>query len=103
MQFDELLESEDLGPHDRALTDEELEDLLAPEETATQVTFSSQDFDGAGLVRRVQSESMLIPRFVVGMNEWKRPGSSEVSSGEGRRWTGSSSHFFSAIQCLGYF
>jgi hypothetical protein len=63
VQSDELAESDDLGANDRVLTDEELEDLLAPEETATQVTFSSQDFDVAGLVRRIQTESMLIPRF----------------------------------------
>lgn len=48
---------------DRALTSEELEDLTASEDTPSEVTFSGQDFDIAGLVRRLQTESMLIPRL----------------------------------------
>src|SRR5690242_9454654 len=48
---------------DRTLTTEELEDLTESEESPSSVTFSSQDFDVVGLVRRLQSGSMLIPRL----------------------------------------
>lgn len=47
---------------ERTLTPDELEDLTAAEERPADVTFSTQDFDVAGLVRRLQAESMLIPR-----------------------------------------
>lgn len=47
---------------ERTLTPEELDDLTEGEELPAEVTFSSQDFDVAGLVRRLQAGSMLIPR-----------------------------------------
>lgn len=46
---------------ERALTPEEFVDLTAADARPADVTFSSQDFDVAGLVRRLQAESMLIP------------------------------------------
>ncbi len=48
---------------DRTLTAEELEDLTAPDEVPVDVTFSSQDFDVVGLVRRLETGSMLIPQL----------------------------------------
>lgn len=48
---------------DRTLTDDELEDLVAMDETPVSVTYSTQDFDVSGLVSRLQRESMLIPQF----------------------------------------
>ncbi|GGL91743.1 hypothetical protein GCM10009706_32900 [Curtobacterium citreum] len=48
---------------ERTLTNEELDDLVAPEATATSVTFSTQDFDVAGLVTRLKRGSMLVPSF----------------------------------------
>jgi Protein of unknown function DUF262 len=48
---------------ERSLTAEELDDLTAADEVPVSVTFSSQDFDVAGLVRRLQSEAMLIPQL----------------------------------------
>jgi hypothetical protein len=48
---------------DRTLSADELDDLISPDASPSEVTFSSQDFDAAGLVRRLRSESMLIPRL----------------------------------------
>lgn len=48
---------------ERTLTPEELQDLTEAEESPQEVTFSGQDFDVAGLVRRLNAESMLIPRL----------------------------------------
>src|SRR5690242_5270068 len=53
----------DLDLADRTLTQEELEDLTESEQSPADVTYSSQDFDVAGLVRRLQSGAMLIPRL----------------------------------------
>lgn len=51
------------GLLDRALTDAELEDLTDSEDPPVEVTFSSQDFDVAGLVRRLEAQSILVPRL----------------------------------------
>lgn len=48
---------------DRTLTDEELEDLTAHDSSPVAVTYSSQDFDVAGLVKRLERGQMLIPQF----------------------------------------
>lgn len=48
---------------DRALTNDELDDLTEADPSPVAVTFSTQDFDVAGLVLRLQRESMLIPSF----------------------------------------
>lgn len=48
---------------ERALTDEELDDLVDVDETPVSVTYTTQDFDVAGLVTRLQRESMLVPQF----------------------------------------
>lgn len=47
----------------RSLTHEELEDMDAAEPEPVEVTFSTQDFDISGLVRRLDSNSMLVPQF----------------------------------------
>jgi hypothetical protein len=45
------------------LTEFEQEDLLAAEESIAPVTYSGQDFDVAGIVRRFNSDDILIPTF----------------------------------------
>lgn len=51
---------------DRSLTDEELDDLTSPEPSPVAVTYTTQDFDVAGLVQRMNKESLLIPSFGTG-------------------------------------
>jgi hypothetical protein len=48
---------------DRVLSDEELEDITAADETSAAVTFSTQSFDVAGLVLRLERGSMLVPTY----------------------------------------
>ncbi len=48
---------------DRVLSDDELEDITASEETSSAVTFSTQSFDVAGLVLRLNRGSMLVPTY----------------------------------------
>lgn len=50
---------------DRSLTSEELEDLTERDPEVVATTFSSQDFDVAGLVNRLNRGSMVIPSFGV--------------------------------------
>jgi len=45
------------------LSEAEQEDLLAVEPAPQQVTYSGQDFDVDGLVRRLKKEDILIPKF----------------------------------------
>ena len=45
------------------LTQEEREDLEAADETVIPITYSGQDFDVDGLVRRLDNGDMIIPRF----------------------------------------
>ncbi len=45
------------------LTEEEREELIEAEATAEAVTYSGQDFDVNGLVRRLSSDDILIPIF----------------------------------------
>lgn len=45
------------------LTESEREDLLEAETVSGPVTYSGQDFDVAGLVRRLEQEDILIPTF----------------------------------------
>lgn len=45
------------------LTDDELAEALEPEGAPLPLTYSGQDFDVAGLVRRLQAEDIMIPRF----------------------------------------
>jgi hypothetical protein len=47
----------------RLLTVEEAEDLNSAESTVLPVTYSGQDFDVNGLVRRLNSEDILVPTF----------------------------------------
>lgn len=62
--FDSAASGDDTTPlAERSLTDDELADLVSADEAPAAVTFSSQDFDVAGLVRRLQRESMLIPQL----------------------------------------
>jgi Protein of unknown function DUF262 len=55
-------ELEESDPADR-LTLREENDLVAAEPTAATIAYSGQDFDVAGLVRRLRSEDILIPIF----------------------------------------
>ena len=48
---------------DRSLTEDELADITESESAPVDITFTTQDFDVAGLVTRLNRESMLIPRF----------------------------------------
>lgn len=48
---------------DRALLDDELEDLEAAEASPTAVTYATQDYPVDGLVSRLNSGAMLIPQF----------------------------------------
>lgn len=82
---------------DRALTDDELEDLIAPDEAPASVTFSSQDFDVAGLVRRLQQQSVLIPRF--GQND---PNIDTAGFQRGFVWTRAQMDKFIESLLLGY-
>lgn len=50
-------------PDDRALRDEELEDLIDVEPSPARVTFSTQDLSIDGLVKRLDRKSMLVPQF----------------------------------------
>ncbi len=45
------------------ITDAEAADLIEAEPVAAAVSYSGQDFDVAGLVRRLRSEDILIPTF----------------------------------------
>jgi len=45
------------------LTEEEIEELTEAEPEVFPITYSGQDFDVAGLVRRMSSEDILIPTF----------------------------------------
>ena len=56
-------ESDLLSISDRALSDEEVEDLEAIDGSSTAVTYSTQDYPVDGLVKRLNNESMLIPQF----------------------------------------
>lgn len=48
---------------DRVLTDEEFDDLTEAGQQPVPVTYGTQDFDLAGLVKRMNRGSMLIPQF----------------------------------------
>ncbi|WP_251439254.1 DUF262 domain-containing protein [Microbacterium sp. USTB-Y] len=60
---DAALESPAPDLLDRVLTNEELEDITAADESRTAVTFSTQSFDVAGLVLRLERGSMLVPTY----------------------------------------
>jgi hypothetical protein len=45
------------------LSEAEQEDLLEAEQVSQQVTYSGQDFDVEGLVRRMNKDDILIPKF----------------------------------------
>ncbi|MBW4078442.1 MAG: DUF262 domain-containing protein [Acidobacteria bacterium] len=51
-----------IDPIDR-LTSEESDDLVDAESTVTAITYSGQDFDAIGLVRRIGEDGILIPTF----------------------------------------
>ncbi|MFS4505066.1 DUF262 domain-containing protein [Clavibacter sp. Sh2141] len=51
--------------HDRVLSIEELEDITAAEASPAAVTFSTQSFDVAGLVLRLDRGSMLVPTYGI--------------------------------------
>lgn len=55
--------SKEYDPLERILTEDELQDLVEKEGAPVAVTYTTQDFDVAGLVSRLQRESMLIPQF----------------------------------------
>jgi hypothetical protein len=48
---------------DRSLLDDELSDLIATEEAPASVTYTSQDFDIAGLVRRLEAGTLIVPNY----------------------------------------
>lgn len=48
---------------DRTLSDEEVADLEASDEEPARVSYSTQDYPIDGLVKRLQSGSMLVPQF----------------------------------------
>ena len=54
---------DDPNDPDATLTEDEAQDLVEAEPTASSVTYSGQDFDVAGLVRRLNSDDILIPTF----------------------------------------
>lgn len=64
---DVALDPEDvaLEPEDLALTPEEVDDLDTAESTITPVSYSGQDFDVDGLVRRLNNHDIVIPRFGI--------------------------------------
>lgn len=51
------------GDPERGVTEEEAQDLLEAERTATAINYSGQDFDVIGLVRRLTKGDILIPTF----------------------------------------
>lgn len=53
----------DMDYSDDLLTREEQDDLETADETIIPVTYSGQDFDVDGLIRRLSNEDMIIPRF----------------------------------------
>ena len=57
------LEEPNVSDDENALTQEEREDLEAADETVIPITYSGQDFDVDGLVRRLDNGDMIIPRF----------------------------------------
>lgn len=57
------LEELNVSDDENALTQEEREDLEAADETVIPITYSGQDFDVDGLVRRLDNGDMIIPRF----------------------------------------
>ena len=83
---EDIAESTLLPITDRALLDEELEDLEASEESPTSVTYSTQDYPVDGLVKRLNSAAMLIPQF--------RGTDSRV------KWTNLSNHYCLATRFL---
>lgn len=64
-QTDEPASDEEMaeGVEPDGLTQEEADDLIAPEALAQEVTYSGQDFDINGLVRRLKADDILIPSF----------------------------------------
>lgn len=56
--FEDVAETDD-----RALRNEELEDLIDVEPSPARVTFSTQDMSIDGLVKRLNRKSMLVPQF----------------------------------------
>jgi Protein of unknown function DUF262 len=63
LESDVEADSEQTSITDRALLDDELEDLEAAEASPTAVTYSTQDYPVDGLVSRLNSGAMLIPQF----------------------------------------
>lgn len=57
------LEELNVSDNENVLTQEEREDLEAADETVIPITYSGQDFDVDGLVRRLDNGDMIIPRF----------------------------------------
>ena len=57
------LEKLHMNDDEDMLTQEEKEDLEAADETVIPITYSGQDFDVDGLVRRLNNGDMIIPRF----------------------------------------
>lgn len=55
------LEELNVSDNENVLTQEEREDLEAADETVIPITYSGQDFDVDGLVRRLDNGDMIIP------------------------------------------
>lgn len=53
----------ELEPEDRVLTSEEADDLNAAERVVEPVSYSGQDFDVDGLIRRLEKRDIVIPSF----------------------------------------
>lgn len=58
-----MSETDEVTLYDRTLSDEEVNDLEAFEESPARVSYSTQDYPIDGLVKRLQNRSMLVPQF----------------------------------------
>jgi hypothetical protein len=93
----EGLEQEDPGDPIERLTEREKADLVAAEPVVAPVTYSGQDFDVVGLVRRLNSGDILVPTF--GHND---PRISSAGFQRSFVWTKSQMDRFIESLLLGY-
>ncbi|MGW6445172.1 DUF262 domain-containing protein [Lentzea sp. NPDC055074] len=63
MSTDDHLFEDLASTDDRTLRDDELADLIDTESSPARVTFTTQDFNVDGLVKRLDRKSMLVPQF----------------------------------------
>lgn len=82
---------------DRVLSDDELSDLIDPEDSPATVSYTSQDFDIEGLVRRLNAGTLRIPNY--GTND---PGVVTAGFQRGFVWTKAQMDRFIESLLLGY-